>query len=50
MEKDQKSIEKDKERLINEIKRIDKDKMFESEPKEKITILTKTLKILGLKK
>jgi hypothetical protein len=33
--------------MIEEIKKIDKNKMFETKPKKKVSIIDKLLKILG---
>ena len=50
MEKDQKEIDAHKRKLINEIKSLDKSKMFQPEPKKKISIINKILMILGYAK
>jgi hypothetical protein len=34
-------------KMIEEIKKIDKSKMFEEKPKNKVSIIDKMLKILG---
>lgn len=47
MEKDQKEIQNHKNQLIEEIKSIDKNKMFQPKPKKKVSIIDKILKILG---
>ncbi len=47
MEKDQKEIQNHKNQMIEEIKRLDRKKMFEEKPKNKISIIDKILKILG---
>lgn len=50
MEKDKKEILTSKVKLIEEIKSIDKEKMFESKPKEKLSTINKILITLGWKK
>ena len=47
MEKDQKEIQSHKIQMIEEIKKLDKKKMFEEKPKNKVSIIDKVLKILG---
>ena len=47
MEKDQKEILSHKIQMIEEIKKLDKKKMFEEKPKNKVSIIDKVLKILG---
>jgi hypothetical protein len=47
MEKDKKEIQTNKKKLIDEIKSIDKDKMFVVKPKERISIFNKILITLG---
>jgi hypothetical protein len=47
MEKDQKEIDAHKRKMIEEIKKLDKSKMFVEKPKEKISIFNKILMILG---
>ena len=47
MERDQKQIQSHKQKMIEEIKRIDRKKLFEEKPKNKISIMDKILKILG---
>ena len=46
-EKDQKAILNHKRRMIEEIKKIDKSKIFEEPKKEKINIFTKILMVFG---
>lgn len=50
MEKDKKEIQTSKSKLIEEIKSIDKEKMFATKPKEKLSIINKILITLGWKK
>jgi hypothetical protein len=45
MKKDQKEVEIQKMRMIEEIKKINKDELFK--PKKKVSIIDKLLKILG---
>ena len=45
MKKDQKEVEIQKTRMINEIKKINKEELFK--PKKKVSIIDKLLKILG---
>lgn len=45
MKKDQKEIERQKMKMIDEIKKINKDDLFK--PKKKVSIIEKILKILG---
>jgi len=40
-------IVSNKKRLIEEIKSLDKNKMFQPKPKKKVSIIDKILKILG---
>jgi hypothetical protein len=47
MEKDRKEIQSHKIQMIEEIKKLDKKKMFEEKPKNKVSIIDKVLKILG---
>jgi hypothetical protein len=47
MEKDSLEIETSKKRMIDEIKSLDKNKMFQPKPKKKVSIIDKILKILG---
>ncbi len=47
VEKDQKELEIQRNRMINEIKSIDKDKMFIEKPKPKKSFLKKILMIFG---
>ena len=47
MEKDKLEIISNKKKLIDEIKSIDKNKMFQPKPKKKVSIIDKILKILG---
>lgn len=47
LEKDKTEILNHKNQMIDEIKNIDKTKMFFEKPKKKISILSKILKILG---
>jgi hypothetical protein len=47
MEKDRKEIDAHKRKMIEEIKMLDKSKMFVEKPKEKISIFNKILMILG---
>lgn len=45
MKKDQKEVERQKMKMIDEIKKINKDELFK--PKNKVSIIDKLLKILG---
>jgi hypothetical protein len=45
MKKDQKEVEIQKKRMIEEVKKINKDELFK--PKKKVSIIEKILKILG---
>ena len=47
MRKDNKEIQNHKIQMIEEIKKLDKRKMFEEKPKKKVSIIDKILKILG---
>lgn len=47
LEKDQKDLKDQKKRMIDEIKSLDKNKMFLEKPKKKISIWNKILIILG---
>lgn len=47
MEKDKIDLTNHKNQLIEEIKSLDKSKMFSPKPKKKISILDKILVILG---
>lgn len=47
MKKDNKEIQNHKIQMIEEIKKLDKRKMFEEKPKKKVSIIDKILKILG---
>jgi hypothetical protein len=47
MEKDQKELEIQRNRMISEIKSIDKDTMFIKKPKPKKSIFKKILMIFG---
>ena len=47
MKKDNKEIQNHKTQMIEEIKKLDKRKMFEEKPKNKVSIIDKILKILG---
>jgi len=47
IEKDNKEIDIHKEKMINEIKSLDRSKMFEVKPKENKTIFKKILMALG---
>ena len=47
MEKDELEIISNKKKLIDEIKSLDKNKMFQLKPKKKVSIIDKILKILG---
>jgi hypothetical protein len=47
IEKDSLEIETSKKRMIDEIKSLDKNKMFQPKPKKKVSIIDKILKILG---
>ena len=47
MEKDELEIISNKKKLIDEIKSLDKNKMFQPKPKKKVSIIDKILKILG---
>jgi hypothetical protein len=47
MEKDQTEIDLHKQKVIEEIKKIDKSKFFQPKPKKKISILDKILIIFG---
>lgn len=47
MEKDQREVMNHKKKTINEIKSLDKNKMFEEKPKKKISILDRILIIFG---
>lgn len=47
MKKDQKELDDHKKKMIEEIKTIDKNKMFLPVPKKKISILDKMLIIFG---
>jgi hypothetical protein len=40
-------VEIQKKKMINEIKSLDKSKMFQQKPKNKVSIIDKILKILG---
>jgi hypothetical protein len=40
-------IQNHKEKMIEEIKKLDRKKLFEEKPKNKISIMDKMLKILG---
>ena len=45
MKKDQKEVENHKTKMIDEIKKFDKNEIFK--PKKKVSIIDKLLKILG---
>lgn len=47
MEKDKTEIQNHKSQMIEDIKKIDKNKMFEPKPKNKISIINKIKIILG---
>jgi hypothetical protein len=47
MEKDRMETKIQKNQMIEEIKNLDKEKMFKPKPKNKISIIDKLLKILG---
>ena len=47
MKKDELSVLNYKKQMIEEIKKIDKTTMFQVEPKKKVSILSKILKVLG---
>ena len=47
MEKDKSDLEMEKKRMIEEIKKIKKEDLFRPKEKNKISILSKILKILG---
>ena len=47
MEKDKMETENLKKQMIEEIKKMDRKKMFEEKPKNKVSIIDKILKILG---
>jgi hypothetical protein len=47
IEKDSLEIVTSKNRMIDEIKSLDKNKMFQPKPKKKVSIIDKILKILG---
>ena len=47
MKKDQKEIEIQKKKMIDEIKNLDKNKLFVQEQKNKVSIIDKLLKIFG---
>jgi len=47
MEKDKIEIEKHKKLMIEDIKKLDKNKLFEVKPKNKISIINKLITILG---
>jgi hypothetical protein len=47
MKKDNKEILNHKIQTIEEIKKLDRKKMFEEKPKNKVSIIDKILKILG---
>ena len=50
MTKDQKDILDHKNQMIEEMKKLDRKKMFEKKPKNKVSIIDKILKILGYAK
>ena len=45
MKKDQKEVEIQKQKMIEEVKKINRDELFK--PKKKVSIIDKLLKILG---
>lgn len=47
MEKDKTEIQNHKNQMIDEIKKLDKTKMFVEKPKKKVSIISKILMILG---
>lgn len=47
MEKDKNELTDHKNKLIDEIKQLDRTKMFDPKPNKKISIFNKLLKILG---
>jgi len=47
IEKDSLEIETSKKRMIDEVKSLDKNKMFQPKPKKRVSIIDKILKILG---
>ena len=47
MERDQKEIQNHKQKLLKEIKSLDKTKMFEIKPKKKISIWDRILIVFG---
>lgn len=47
IKKDQQEIELHKQKIIEEIKKIDKQKFFEPKPKNKVSIFKKILIIFG---
>ena len=47
MKKDQKEVEIQKKKMIDEIKNLDKNKLFVQEQKNKVSIIDKLLKIFG---
>jgi hypothetical protein len=47
LEKDKKEIERHKQKMIDEIKKLDKKEMFKPEPKKKKSIFNKIFSILG---
>lgn len=47
MKKDNKEIQNHKIQMIEDIKKLDKRKMFKEKPKKKVSIIDKILKILG---
>lgn len=47
MKKDSNDVNRHKQKAIQEIKQLDKTKMFQPKPKEKVSILKKILMIFG---
>jgi hypothetical protein len=47
MQKDLKETEEHKKMMINEIKSIDKTKLFVNKPKKKVSFIDKVITILG---
>lgn len=47
MEKDQREVKNHKKKTISEIKSLDKNKMFQTKPKKKVSIWNKILIIFG---
>lgn len=47
MKKDQTELENQKKQMIEEIKKIKKEEIFQPKPKKKISLISKILMILG---